>query len=184
MEVGIVSMRYAKALIKYAFESKAEDKVYKEMLTLAQSFFDIPAMRSALDNPILDMKEKVSLVCTAGGIEVSEEYRRFIELVFKQRREKYLFFMSLMYIYLYRIEKNITVGRLITAYPVDKATEDRMKGMVRRVTHGDVEFDTKIDPTIEGGFIFEVGTYRLDGSIANQFRKVKKQFIEKNRRIV
>jgi F-type H+-transporting ATPase subunit delta len=37
---------------------------------------------------------------------------------------------------------------------------------------------------LEGGFIFEIGTYRLDASVASQIRRVKQQFIEKNRRIV
>ena len=51
-------------------------------------------------------------------------------------------------------------------------------------THGTVEFKTKIDPKLEGGFIFEIGTYRLDASVANQIKRVKQQFIAKNRRIV
>jgi F-type H+-transporting ATPase subunit delta len=29
-----------------------------------------------------------------------------------------------------------------------------------------------------------VGTYRLDASVASQMRRIKRQFIEKNRRIV
>ncbi|MBP6223046.1 MAG: F0F1 ATP synthase subunit delta, partial [Phocaeicola sp.] len=33
-------------------------------------------------------------------------------------------------------------------------------------------------------FIFEIGTYRLDASVANQIKRVKQQFIAKNRRIV
>ena len=37
---------------------------------------------------------------------------------------------------------------------------------------------------LEGGFIFEIGTYRLDASVANQIKRVKQQFIAKNRRIV
>ena len=39
-------------------------------------------------------------------------------------------------------------------------------------------------PKLEGGFIFEIGTYRLDASVANQIKRVKQQFIAKNRRIV
>jgi len=184
MDVGIISMRYAKALFEYALEKGSEEKIYQEMLTLQKSFWEIPELRFALDNPILGMKEKMSLVCNAAGMNVSAEYVRFIELIFDARREKYLQAIALMYVDLYRIKKNITVGRLITAYPVDQVTEERMKRMVRRVTHGEVEFETKIDPEIEGGFVFEVGSYRVDGSIATQLRRVKKQFIDKNRRIV
>jgi F-type H+-transporting ATPase subunit delta len=41
-----------------------------------------------------------------------------------------------------------------------------------------------VDPKILGGFIFEIDDYRLDASVATQFEKIKKQFIEKNKRIV
>lgn len=184
MDAGIISMRYAKALMEYVKEQGMEDKVYKEMRTLSQNFASIPTLRSTLDNPVLSCKEKLSLACNAAGGEVSKELARFIQLVLEQHREKFLQTISLLYIDLYRKLKNISIGRLITAYPVNKETEDRMKHMVVDKTHGTVEFSRRVDPSIEGGFIFEIGTYRLDASIATQFRRVKQQFIEKNRRIV
>lgn len=184
MDAGIISMRYAKALLSYARGNKAEDKVYEEMQILSRSFAKFPALRSAIDNPVLKYSEKISLICNAAGIKVSEEFTRFVGLVLKERREKYLQSMSLMYIDLYRKLKNIAIGKLITAWPVSKEMEDRMKQMVVRRTHGTVEFEMKVDPSLEGGFIFEAGTYRLDASVASQFKRVKRQFIEKNRRIV
>ena len=36
MEVGILSMRYAKAIIEYAQEKGLEDRLYQEFLTLSQ----------------------------------------------------------------------------------------------------------------------------------------------------
>ena len=38
MEVGILSMRYAKAIIEYAQEKGLEDRLYQEFLTLSHSF--------------------------------------------------------------------------------------------------------------------------------------------------
>ena len=37
MEVGILSMRYAKAIIEYAQEKGLEDRLYQEFLTLSHS---------------------------------------------------------------------------------------------------------------------------------------------------
>ena len=184
MDVGVISMRYAKALLEYAAANKVEDEIYKEMLMLSHSFMAVRELRIALDNPVLAAKEKSSLICNAAGIKVCKEFVRFVELVLRERREGYVQSMSLMYIDLYRKLKNITIGRLITAYPVDKETEERMKEIVHNRTHGEAVFETKVDPSIEGGFIFEVDTYRLDASVATQLRRVKRQFIEKNRRIV
>lgn len=186
MEVGIISMRYAKALIEYAQERGAEDRLYKEFLTLSYCFRAQPGLRNALDNPTLSVEEKLSLICTAadGNVESNKEFIRFIRLVLEHRRESYLQFMSLMYTDLYRKLKHIGVGKLITAVPVDKATEDRIRQTAAAVLHAKMELDTVIDPSIEGGFIFDINDYRLDASIATQLKRVKQQFIEKNRRIV
>ncbi len=104
-------------------------------------------------------------------------------LVLKERRETYLQFMSLMYLDLYRKKKHIGVGKLITAVPVDKATEERIRQTAAHILHAYMELETVVDPSIEG-FVFDINDYRLDASIATQLKKVKQQFIDKNRRIV
>ena len=38
MDVGILSMRYAKAMIEYAQEKGVEDRVYQEFVTLSYCF--------------------------------------------------------------------------------------------------------------------------------------------------
>ena len=170
-------MRYAKALMAYAEERGAEERLYHELVTLAHSFRTVKGFCAVLDNPIVSVNEKFNLICTAadGDHKPSEEFIRFIRLVLKERRETYLQFMSLMYLDLYRKKKHIGVGKLITAVPVDKATD---------ILHAYMELETVVDPSIEGGFVFDINDYRLDASIATQLKKVKQQFIDKNRRIV
>ena len=50
MEVGILSMRYAKAMIEYAQEKGVEDRLYNEFFTLSHSFRVQPGLREVLDN--------------------------------------------------------------------------------------------------------------------------------------
>lgn len=186
MEVGILSMRYAKALIEYAQEQGTEDRLYQEFVTLSNSFREQPALRNALDNPIVSGEDKLLLVCTAadGEEKSSEEFIRFIRLVLKNKRESYLQFISLMYLDLYRDLKHIGMGRLTTAVPIDKVTKERIRSIASSILHAKIKLETVVDSSIEGGFIFDINDYRLDASIATQLKRVKQQFIDKNRRIV
>ncbi|WP_321480667.1 F0F1 ATP synthase subunit delta [uncultured Bacteroides sp.] len=188
MEVGIISMRYAKALIAYAKAHGVEKRLYKEVSMLTKKFRTHPDLRKALDNPILPVEDKLKLVCTAAVAnekeEVSEELIRFMKLVLEERREVYLQFMCLMYQDLYRKMKHIGIGKLVTAVPVDEETRARIRRTASERLHARMELETLVDPSIEGGFIFDVNGYRLDASIATQLKKVKKQFIERNKRIV
>ena len=47
-----------------------------------------------------------------------------------------------------------------------------MKKMVESKTHGTVEFNTEVDPSIIGGFILEYDTYRMDASVKTKLSKV------------
>lgn len=179
-------MRYAKALITYAVDKGTEDVLYKEILRLSKSFSNFPKLREALDSPILPAARKLSLISTAANGEhpSSDTFMRFAKMVVKQRRETYLQFMCMTYISLYRQHKHIGAGTLITAVPVDKQTEERIRKSAAAIVHAKMELETVVDPAIEGGFIFDINDYRLDASIATQLKRVKQQYIEKNKRIV
>ena len=44
MDIGVISVRYARALIKAALGMKLEDQVYQEMQTLFKSYIDVPEL--------------------------------------------------------------------------------------------------------------------------------------------
>lgn len=186
MDIGIVSMRYAKALIEYAQGTGAEDRLYKEMRMLERSLRKYPDLREALVNPILTIREKFSLIHTAavGNGEESREFARFITLVLKNRREYFLQYICLTFLDLYRKRKHIGVGKLITAVPVSREVWERIRDSASTLLHAHMELHTEVDPDIEGGFVFDINDFRLDASIATQLKRVKQQFIDKNRRIV
>ena len=177
-------MRYAKALFEFASGDGAETLVYKEALTLRDHFARLPELVNAVNNPVITADVKWKLLCEAAGGNVTEQLSRFIRLVLKERRENVLQFMMNSYIDIYRKKKKISIGTLITAYPVADEVTERIRKIVTDATRGTLEFITRVDPELEGGFIFEIGTYRLNASVADQMRRIKNQFIDKNRRIV
>lgn len=183
MEIGVVSMRYARALLLYATEKKTEDQVYKEMKVLAHSFVEVPDLRYALENPVISMKRRQELIELAAGGKVCEESKKFIAMVLKENREKFLMYMATSYLTLYRKQNNITEGKLITAAPASAKIIERMKDVVTARTKGTVLFDTSVDPSIEGGFVLEYDTYRLDASVAAQLKSVLKQFKQLNSKL-
>ena len=189
MDIGVIGKRYAKSLLDYAIEQHAEDQVYKEMLMFRKSYNEIPEVKDVLGNPLLQDQQKVQLICQAASTEASSVFRKFAELVVKNNRESCFVFMAYSYVNMYRKLKHISIGRLITAVPVADKEADRLeKWMEQKAVEvgqaTDVILDKKVDPNILGGFIFEIDDYRLDASVASQFELIKKQFIEKNKRIV
>ena len=172
MDYGVISVRYARALLKSATELKVEEKVYADMIMLAACYVEVADLRATIENPMLLRSEKVRLLTIALGPDANELSKRFIELVLKEGREKVLQFMANSYITLYRQQKNITRGKLTTAVAVSDAVEQKMKQMVEAKTQGTVEFTTEVDPSIIGGFVLEYDTYRMDASVKTKLNRI------------
>lgn len=180
MNEGMISKRYAKALLLFAKDNKSEDTVYSEMKQLASVFMREPKLRMAMDNPMLNVEDKLNLIKIAVGGKPSKEYIRFMELVLKNKREKYLLNIALSYADLYCEAKGINTGKLVTATPVDASVTEKMKGLLQKIKPGTLDFETSVDPDIEGGFILYLDDYRLDASVRTQLKRIKQQFVVEN----
>ena len=173
MDIGIISVRYARALLKSALETKLDEQVYQEMQLLAKSFVEVPELRHTIDNPMLAKEKKEMLLLTAiGGDGASSLAKAFVALVLKEDRENMIQFMANSYVTLYRQQKNIIRGKLTTAVAVAPDTEQKMRQMVESKTKGTVEFETEVNPDIIGGFILEYDTYRMDASVKSQLNAI------------
>lgn len=184
MNTGVFSKRYAKALLDFALKRGNEMQIYSEVNTLARHFAEVPELRKTIDNPVLSKNVKLDLLIeAAGGKGVSDEMKRFLSLVINAKREKFLQFISWSFIDQYRERKNILMGKLTTAVESPELVE-HLEKIAGKKTNSQVEIVSKIDPSIIGGFIMELDGYRLDASVETQLRKIRRQFIDKNRRIV
>lgn len=175
MDIGVISMRYARALLKSAVEEKLEDKVYQEMMNMSTSYLDVPSLRHTIDNPMLPKDKKQILLETAAGEQPCQLTKAFIALVLKEDRENVMQFMANSYVTLYRKQKNVIRGKLTTAARVSVQAEQKMRQMVESRTNGNVEFETEVNPDIIGGFILEYDTYRMDASVKSKLNNILKQ---------
>ena len=84
-------MRYAKALLAYAKAQGKAEQVYEEVGRLSRCFLQLPRLQRAIDNPVLPVGDKLSLLQeAAGGENVSQELLRFFRLVIDEKRENFL----------------------------------------------------------------------------------------------
>lgn len=62
--------------------------------------------------------------------------------------------------------------------------ESRLRELIGKETGCELLLETKVDPSLIGGFVFEVEDTVLDASVSRQLDIIRRQFMEKNRRIV
>ena len=172
MDIGVISVRYARALLKSATQQKVQAEVYNDMQQLADAYLQLQKLRRTVDNPMLSAEKKEALLLAAMGKEPAELSKRFVKLVLQEGRETMVQFIANSYITLYRKQQNLIRGHLTTATAISPETEAMLRGMVESRTNGKVEFQSEINPDIIGGFILEYDTYRMDASVKSQLRNI------------
>ena len=181
MNIGIISTRYAKAMLAFAMEHGAESEIYGNMQQLCNTFQVVRQLPVVLCNPSLSQDERVALICDA--VDASPLFRCFAQLVVKEGREEMLPFIAHSYIMLYREAKKIFAVDLTTAVPVDDALKEKVSAMFGE-DYNEVELSNIVEPSIIGGFIIEADSKRLDASVMRQLSDIRKQLVKQNRKIV
>lgn len=181
MNTGVISKRYAKALLAYATEQGTEDAIYVNMQQLLHTLQHVKEFVEALVNPLVTAKERIALLCAA--VDSSPVYNSFVHLVVKEEREPLLIFIAHSYLSLYRQTKNIKAVGLTTAVPASRELIAKIATFAKS-DGSNVELHNTIDHSIIGGFIYETDSHRLDASIQRQLRDIEEQLIEKNKKLV
>lgn len=107
MDLGLISVRYARALLKAGIEASVSDRVYSDMLTVLESYAKVPQLKATIDNPMLSRQQKEDLLIAAAGGAPCELTRTFFGLVLKEGRERIMQFIANSFITLYRKHNNL-----------------------------------------------------------------------------
>ena len=172
MDLGLISVRYARALLKASNQEKQSEQVYVDMQTLAAEYLNVQELSGAIANPMLSEEQKLALLVTAAGSTKCDLTLRFIKLVLKGGRGNIMHFIANSFISQYREQNNLIQAKLLTATALKPESVSKLRRLVESKTNGNVEFNTAIDPSLIGGFVLEYDTYRLDASVKRQLTTI------------
>lgn len=184
MNTGLVANRYAVAFLEYVQEKGIAKEAYNKAKLIADVFKTVPKFQSILANPLISKDKKRELILTASGGERSEIFENVVGLLLRNNREDHLQGIMLEFQELYCRSLNVYRGKLTTAVEIDNNTEKDLINSIENKLNGELELTRIIDPEILGGFILEVDYKRWDASLRGQLNRIKKQYIDRNRRIV
>jgi len=178
---GLIPHRYAKALYKFALDTRKAADVYDEMKNVIDSFRKNPGLSKVLSNPFVETSDKEKLLLTAAGNNPGDDYRRFVRLVIEHKREEYALLMAYAYRDIYRKENNISQVKITTAVKLGDAEMKKLLGVVENAFKNTrFEFSEAVDPDLIGGFIIDVDSTRMDASISSELEQLRQNLIRSN----
>ena len=159
MNTGIISSRYAKALLLYCESTGGGEKVAAQV-------------RSILANPEQLKSEKLQ-----------PELQRFVSLLIENGRVADVRLYLHSFLEMYHASRGIKLVHLSTCVAAP-GLEDRLRVLLEKEFGCKVIFETEVDPSLIGGFTIQVGDRMLDASVRRQLEKIRREFVIENNRLV
>lgn len=206
MNTGIIATRYATALLKLVEETGSGELVAAQVQVIEKALDEVPDFRRAVDDPAVAAVQKISLFEASLKDSMAQELHKFLELLIRNGRIGDVRLVLTTFVTEYYRSRHIKRARLVVADPAlldpeptpsdpvpvegslrqaqRSALESRLRDLVEKQTGCRLILKTEVNPSLIGGFVFEVEDMILDASVSRQLDVIRHQFIEKNRRIV
>ncbi len=172
-----LASRYAKSLLDLAIEKDLVASVFADMQWLNAVCKSNRDFVNMLKSPIInvDTKKKIVEAVTTGNI--SEMTTMFNRLLVSKNRERFLPEIATAFIAAYKAYKHITIVKLTSASEISDTVRDAIVESVRSsMGFENVELDVKVDPSLIGGFVLQIGDQLVDASIIYDLRAIARQF--------
>ncbi len=129
-----------------------------------------------------------------GATSLAPDLRKFIELLIHNGRIGEVRLVFTAFIIEYYRSRRIMRARLVVADPAllnpepagprRPTLESRLRDLIEKQTGCTLILKSEVNPSLIGGFVFEVEDSVMDASVSRQLDVIRRQFVEKNRRIV
>ena len=169
------AVRYAKALINLAIETKIEDKVNTDMALIVATVEKHPKLEEIIESPVVRSADKKEVL-----LEVFKDFQKLsvqlIDVLIDNKRISLLYQVAKKYNQLHNSLKDAQVAKVTTATPLTNDLRSKVLDKVKSLTGKATSIENIVDESILGGFILRLGDLQYDASVSNKLEKLKREF--------
>ena len=173
---AVTARRYAKALLAAAHEAGSSDAVGRELEALRQQLLANPDVGGVLSRPWIKATDRRGIAASiAGESGASRLVQDFAGLVAARGRADHLADIATAYRAL--LDEELGQARAQVRSAVALADEDKRQlgARLEQVLGKRVILEEQVDPTLLGGFVAQVGSLILDGSLDGQLARMRER---------
>jgi F-type H+-transporting ATPase subunit delta len=174
------AIRYARALLDVAIKEQADlELIERELSQFADLFKQYPLLERVLLNPAVPVPRKRAAVADLlAQAKFTPIVSKLIALL--ADRDRLVLVPDLLKAYSDRLldYRGVIRAEVTTAMELDARRADAIRKGLAALTGRTVLLATKIDSSIVGGLIAQIGSTVYDGSVTRQLAKMKERLVE------
>jgi F-type H+-transporting ATPase subunit delta len=169
---NIRALRFAEAAFAVALEMRQLD-AWLEALDQASSIFDNHAAALFLTSPVVPAAKKQAVLAELLP-NVSPEVGRFLAILAHRDRLELVPEIAQVFRRLLNEHRGIAVAQVTTAVPIDERQKSVIASRLGQRVGKTVLVETRVDPSILGGVIAQIGDNVIDGSVRGRLERLRR----------
>jgi F-type H+-transporting ATPase subunit delta len=167
-----VARRYARALLDAASSTNSAELVLEQLEALTGFFDANKDLAAAMASPALSKAQRQALtdavVKAVPGLHPTVV--NVLKLLTDRNRFDVVSFITRQYRDLVDVRLNRVRGQLTSATKLGEAQVAEIRASLEKLTGRTVLLEAKVDPSLLGGVVAQVGSKQYDGSLRSQLR--------------
>ncbi len=168
--------RYAKALYELAVDNRSVDMVFAHLRALNETLSKDKGTHDFLISPMVSAADREKVLKAA--LDNKGVAREVTDLVYLlARNDRMALFPELVQAFEAQADaaNNVCRGTVRSATVLGQAERQRVEETVERVLKKKVILTYKVDPTVIGGLVAQVGSYTFDDSIDSHLKRMNEE---------
>ena len=181
MKISAAAVKpYARALHDLAKERGQTEAVARDLAAMVEVIAGDQRLRDFFERPWVSRAAKrAAAVDVAARLELSPLVRDFAGLVARQGRAAHLDAIAQAYRDLVDQDLGRVRARVRTAVPLTDAARDALRArLAERMGAREVVVEEQLDGQLLGGFVAEIGSYIIDGSLDGQLARMEERLVK------
>jgi F-type H+-transporting ATPase subunit delta len=168
--------RYATAIFALAVEAKQETAVVEEISTLAAAIADNAELHAALANPLVNRSEKAAVLAALAKTAAPLTQRAVAGVAENGRAEILPVIAELLRADL-ATQRGELVAEITSAHALSADMQKQLSAALAKATGKAVQMQLKEDPAVLGGVAIQMGSLRLDATLAGALNTMRTQLV-------
>lgn len=170
--------RYARAIFELGSESGQLDHLSQELAEFAKSFVEVPELRRALENPVLDESAREGVLRQlARHAQLSPLAVKALLVLLKRRRLGALPAIARRLRTLADEQNGVCRARIVAAGSLPEPYIQQLKERLEASLGKRIILEHEEDPSLIGGIVAHIGDNTFDGSIRGRLEELERRLL-------
>jgi F-type H+-transporting ATPase subunit delta len=153
-------------------------EVAEQLGDFVEAARSVPELRAMLENPEIDPRAKQAALGELLG-DADELVRNFLLVIVEKGRAAELEDVHEEFAALVAAEERRLEVELTTAYELSDAEAREILRQIENASGRTVDATRKVDPSLIGGFVLQVGSLRVDASVRGRIQRLRQELTKR-----